>query len=161
MIDIGKQGEKEMLKIDKELETLTLHQAIYLAKKEFPKLYKETDGYNYTYANLGTMMETIQPVLDKFFIDIRHEPVGRVAAEKSFVGVKTIFNFIPTGEEDSVEFGHLTDTDDPQSMGSYQTYYRRYNLLCYFNFIPEKKLDDDGERVTKKREVKTTVRKLT
>mgnify|MGYP003146215421 CR=1 FL=1 len=130
---------------------LSLAQAIYLAKQEFPKIYKETDGYNYTYANLGTMMEKIQPILDKYYIDLRHEPVGKLGTEKSFVGVKTILTSMVTGMEMSVEFSHLTNSDDPQSMGSYQTYYRRYNLLCLFNLIPEKKLDDDGESVTKQR----------
>jgi len=139
---------------------LSLAQAVHLAKREFPKIYKNTDGYNYTYANLGTMMEKIQPILDKFYIDLRHEPVGKLGTEKSFIGVKTILTSMVTGTEMSVEFSHLTNSDDPQAMGSYQTYYRRYNLLCLFNLIPEKKLDDDGESVTKQR-TKPTVRKLT
>ena len=161
---MGKDMEKvTFLGKEVKITDLTLHQAIYLAKQEFPKLYKETDGYNYTYANLGTMMETIQPTLDKFYLDLRHEPIGRLGTEKSFVGVKTTVTSMVSGVEMAVEFAHLTNSDDPQAMGSYQTYYRRYNLLCLFNLIPEKKLDDDGESVTKKREVKpkTTVRKLT
>ena len=139
---------------------LSLAQAVYLAKQEFPKIYKETDGYNYTYANLGTMMEKIQPILDKYYIDLRHEPVGKLGTEKSFIGVKTILTSMVTGMEMEVEFSHLTNSDDPQAMGSYQTYYRRYNLLCLFNLIPEKKLDDDGESAVKQR-TKQTVRKLT
>jgi len=139
---------------------LSLAQAVYLAKQEFPKIYKETDGYNYTYANLGTMMEKIQPILDRYYIDLRHEPVGKLGTEKSFIGVKTILTSMVTGTEMAVEFSHLTNSDDPQAMGSYQTYYRRYNLLCLFNLIPEKKLDDDGESAVKQR-TKQTVRKLT
>ena len=139
---------------------LSLAQAVYLAKQEFPKIYKETDGYNYTYANLGTMMEKIQPILDKYYIDLRHEPVGKLGTEKSFIGVKTILTSMVTCMEMEVEFSHLTNSDDPQAMGSYQTYYRRYNLLCLFNLIPEKKLDDDGESAVKQR-TKQTVRKLT
>jgi hypothetical protein len=139
---------------------LSLAQAVYLAKQEFPKIYKETDGYNYTYANLGTMMEKIQPILDKYYIDLRHEPVGKLGTEKSFIGIKTILTSMVTGMEMAVEFSHLTNSDDPQAMGSYQTYYRRYNLLCLFNLIPEKKLDDDGESAVKQR-TKPTVRKLT
>ena len=141
---------------------LSLAQAVYLAKQEFPKIYKETDGYNYTYANLGTMMEKIQPILDRYYIDLRHEPVGKrgLGGEKSFIGVKTILTSMVTGTEMEVEFSHLTNSDDPQAMGSYQTYYRRYNLLCLFNLIPEKKLDDDGESAVKQR-TKQTVRKLT
>ena len=131
----------------KELKDLTLRQAIYLAKKEFPKIEKDTDGYNYEYASLGKMMETLRPTLDKYSIDIRHDPIGKMGTDKSFIGMKTIFTFMPTGEEDYVEFGHLVNSDKAQDMGSYQTYYRRYNLLCYLNLIPEKALDDDGERI--------------
>ena len=106
-------------------------------------------------------MEGLKETLDKYEIDIRHEPIGRMGTDKSFIGMKTIFTYMPTEEEDHVEFAHLVDTDKAQDMGSYQTYYRRYNLLCYFNLIPEKALDDDGERVQKRTQSKQTVRKLT
>ena len=120
---------------------------IYRAKKEFPVLRKSTDGYNYKYTDLAALMEGIQATLEKYEIDIRHSPIGKMGTDKSFIGMKTIFTYMPTEEEDYVEFGHLVDTDKAQDMGSYQTYYRRYNLLCYFNLIPEKAIDDDGERV--------------
>ena len=92
-------------------------------------------------------MEGLKTTLDKYEIDIRHIPIGKMGTDKSFIGMKTIFTYMATEEEDYVEFGHLVDTDKAQDMGSYQTYYRRYNLLCYFNLIPEKQIDDDGERV--------------
>jgi len=147
----------------KEEKVLTLRQAIYLAKKEFPVLRKSTDGYNYKYTDLAALMEGLKETLDKYEIDIRHEPIGKMGTDKSFIGMKTIFTYMPTEEEDHVEFAHLVDTDKAQDMGSYQTYYRRYNLLCYFNLIPEKALDDDGERVQQRntQQSKTTVRKLT
>ena len=114
---------------------------------EFPILRKSTDGFNYKYADLAALMEALKPTLKKYHIDIRHEPIGKLGTEKSFVGIKTTFTHIPSMEEESVEFAHLTSSEKAQEMGSYQTYYRRYNLLCYFNLIPEKALDDDGERV--------------
>ena len=132
---------------DKKLEYLTLRQAVYVAKKEFPTLRKSTDGYNYKYTDLAALMEGLKPTLDKYELDIMHSPIGKMGTDKSFVGMKTIVTFMPTGEEDCCEFAHLVDSDKAQDMGSYQTYYRRYNLLCYFNLIPEKQLDDDGERM--------------
>lgn len=139
--------EKTKEEEEEKLKPSTLREAVYLAKKDFPKLYKETDGFNYKYANLPTMMETLGPILEKYKLDIRHEPIGKLGTEKSFVGVKTIITHMPTLKEDSVEFAHLASTEKPQEMGSFQTYYRRYNLLCYFNLMPEKKIDDDGEMV--------------
>ena len=47
-------------------------------------------------------MEGLKETLDKYEIDIRHEPIGRMGTDKSFIGMKTIFTYMPTEEEDHV-----------------------------------------------------------
>ena len=99
---------------------------------EIPVIKKNTKAYNYKYADLPKVWESIKEVIVKNGFVVTHE----ITTE----GVKTtashehgeLASFIP----------FATEGAKPQEIGSEITYYKRYNLGAIFNLIIEGEDDD-------------------
>ena len=94
-------------------------------------------SHSYTYADLGTVLEAIKPVLTERGLAVS-QPVG-------VEGVATIV-FHTSGQW--LAFGPLKvkpTQNTPQAEGSAITYARRYQILAALNLATE---DDDGARAS-------------
>lgn len=116
-------------------------------QQEVPVIHEDTQGYNYTYANLNTIFKTIKPLLNKHGLGFTQLLDGK--------NLKTIVYHIETGEtlEGSVEIEtnvKLASMNHYQVFGSAITYFRRYSLSCVLGLITDKDIDVKGEDVAKK-----------
>jgi hypothetical protein len=98
----------------------------------------DTGRYKYAYADLGTALSEIRPVLAKQSLAVL-QPVTNGA--KGTVLVETLL-LHESGEWASVTL-EMTGVTDPHSMGSAITYGRRYSLLAVLGVATE---DDDGKK---------------
>ena len=103
---------------------------------EMPTIGKNAAGYNYKYADLPKVWESIKGILASNGFVIIHE----VTLE----GVKTIA-WHECGELSSL-IPFTVEGAKPQDMGAEITYYKRYNLGAIFNLIIEGE-DDDAAKV--------------
>lgn len=117
--------------MDKEL--LEVMQKV---QKEIPVIGKNSQGFNYRYADLPKVWESIKDVLSNNGFVITHE----VTVE----GVRTIASH-EHGELSSL-IPFASEGAKPQEMGSEITYYKRYNLGAIFNLIIVGE-DDDAAKV--------------
>ena len=102
---------------------------------------RDKKAYNYKYADMDTVLECIKkPSAAKGF-SIVQMPFN----ENDMVGVETML-IHESGEYIKGKFGSKMAKQDPQSVGSQISYYRRYSLLSIFNLAQE---DDDGATATK------------
>lgn len=113
-------------------------------QQEVPVIHKGTQGYGYSYANLSTIFEVINPLLKKHGLGFT-QLVGSNE-------IKTIIFDIATGETietttnipDNVE---LKGMNKFQVLGSAITYIRRYALSSALGLITDKDTDASGEQV--------------
>lgn len=130
--------------------------AIYKALAEFqnevPTIHEDTKGYNYTYANLGTIFKVIKPLLKKHGLGFTQ------LLDKQ--DLKTIIYHIESGE--SLESSVFLPTAEMKGMNVYQsngsaiTYYRRYSLSTILGLITDKDIDSKGEQEPSKLRLTTT-----
>ena len=100
---------------------------------------KNTKGYNYTYADLSSVMKTIKPHLEVNFLTINQIPT---LVDQRDVLETRIYHQPSrkwTAFITPIIYGKK---DDPQAYGSGVTYARRYAILSFFGLIPG---DDDGD----------------
>lgn len=113
-------------------------------QQEVPVIHKGTQGYGYSYANLSTIFEVINPLLKKHGLGFT-QLVGTN-------GIKTIIFDISSGEcletitniPDNVD---LKGMNKFQVLGSAITYIRRYALSSALGLITDKDTDASGEQV--------------
>lgn len=115
-------------------------------QQEVPVIHEDTQGYNYTYANLNKIFETIKPLLKEHGLSFYQALDGK--------NLKTVVFHIESGEtlESSVEIEtdvKLASMNHYQVFGSAITYFRRYSLSCVLGLITDKDIDVKGERVEK------------
>lgn len=120
-------------------------------QQEVPVIHEDTKGYNYTYANLNKIFETIKPILKTHGISFYQSLDGK--------NLKTVVFHIESGEtiEGSVEIEtdvKLASMNHYQVFGSAITYFRRYSLSCMLGLITDKDIDVKGDRVEKVEPVK-------
>ena len=124
---------------------------IYKALADFqfecPVILKDTEGFNYKYADLPAIYKVIMPLLKK-------NGLGFTQILKS-TGIKTIVFHIETGEtlEGFVKIPQdvqLAKMNVYQVMGSAYTYYRRYALSAMLGIVTDKDNDMAGEQKKKK-----------
>lgn len=126
-------------------------------QNEVPIIHEDTKGYNYTYANLNKIFETIKPLLKEHGLSFYQSLDGK--------NLKTVLFHIESGEtlESSVEIEtdvKLASMNHYQVFGSAITYFRRYSLSCLLGLITDKDIDAKGERVEKNhRTAKTEITK--
>ena len=123
-----------------------IYKALAEFQNEVPVIHEDTKGYNYTYANLNTIFDTIKPLLKKHGLSFTQLLDGK--------NLKTVLFHIESGEtlEGSVEIEtdvKLASMNHYQVFGSAITYFRRYSLSCLLGLITDKDVDVKGDRVEK------------
>lgn len=100
---------------------------------------KASKGYNWKYADLVEVTESINESLIENKLTVVQMPISSLQDGKALMGVKTIVMH-ESGETIENEFSTpLTDLD-PKGVGGFITYYRRYALLAIFGLAPEEEI---------------------
>lgn len=101
---------------------------------------KNAHGYNYRYATLGEVLKAVTPQFERLGLMSWSTTSQTTIDGKEYERLTTYIVDVQTGAEVHAE--HTWPyTPDPQKQGSYETYYRRYALVCLLD-IPI--ADDDG-----------------
>jgi hypothetical protein len=113
-------------------------------QQEVPVIHKGNQGYGYSYANLSTIFEVINPLLKKHGLGFT-----QLVGDNN---VKTIIFDIESGEYietvTTIPSGvTLKGMNDFQILGSAITYVRRYSLSSALGLITDKDIDGGGEQV--------------
>ena len=124
--------------------------AIYKAladfQQEVPVIFKGTSGYGYKYADLPTILETINPLLKKHGLGFT-----QLVNKES---LQTILFHIESSEvitsDTLISYGvSLAKMNDFQVLGSQITYLRRYAISSMLGLITDVDNDASGEQVKK------------
>lgn len=145
-----------------------LASAMVAAQGEFPNIRKTEEGkisgtsksgssydYSYKYADLSTVVETVQPILLKHKLAVSQfishsRASGEIGSDgkRSGVNTDTLTTYLlhESGQyiSDSMVL-HLVK-DDPQGQGSAITYARRYSYMAVLGLVAD--VDDDGNAGT-------------
>jgi len=127
----------------KTQEQKSLFKSLAAFQQEVPVIHKETKGYGYSYADLPTIFDKINPLLAKHNLGFTQPIMGNC--------VKTIIFQTETGEtiESLTEIPQgvqLKGMNDFQVLGSAITYIRRYALSSILGLVTDKDTDADGEQ---------------
>ena len=127
----------------KTQEQKSLFKSLAAFQQEVPVIHKETKGYGYSYADLPTIFDKINPLLAKHNLGFTQPIMGNC--------VKTIIFQTETGEtiESLTEIPQgvqLKGMNDFQVLGSAITYIRRYSLSSILGIITDKDTDASGEQ---------------
>lgn len=133
-----------------------LFKALSEFQQEVPVIHKGTQGYGYSYANLSTIFEVINPLLKKHGLGFT-QLVGNNS-------VKTIVFHVASGEviesETHIPQGvTLKGMNDFQVLGSAITYIRRYAISSALGLITDKDIDASGEQEKPKKQALTELPK--
>ena len=101
---------------------------------------KSGASYSYKYADLGDVLETVRPVLNKHGLSIAQSSI----TEDGMIGVVTRI-YHTSGHVETFGPLFLPGGGDARSAGSAVTYARRYGLCAALGISPDD--DDDGEAV--------------
>lgn len=102
--------------------------------KEVNKVDRNSKGYNYKYASLENVLDTIREPLQKVGLVFAQFPDGDY-------GLTTVLVHPKSGEFFETTSQIVPVKDDPQGRGSAITYNRRYHLVSILGLTVE---DDDG-----------------
>jgi len=128
-------------------QTTSLFKAMVKAQADFDKIDRTRSGYNYKYAPLDVVRNAVVPTLKKHGLTVIQFPInGQEMGEERAVGVETILAH-ESGESISRTFTTKLLKQDPQSVGSAITYYRRYALLACLGLAPEDEDNDASDHV--------------
>ena len=115
-----------------------LYKSLAAFQQECPIIHKGTKGYGYSYADLPTILEIINPLLKK-------HGLGFYQAVKGFELLTVVFH-IESGEQ--VQNGasipqnvDLKGMNQFQVLGSAITYMRRYQLSAMLGIVTDKDTD--------------------
>jgi hypothetical protein len=122
--------------------TAELDAALAKAQGEFPKVIKDSDNpfFKSKYADLATLINTVQDVLGKNGLSIRQHLETEITEIVTFLCVTTRLSHLSGQFEESTLKMPLVDIK-PQTVGSCSTYCRRYALQSVLRLAGE---DDDG-----------------
>lgn len=137
---------------DSTPSTPSVWQRIANLQRECPILGKNSDGYNYKYTTLDSMWKTILPLMEKHglawtcvssmdMLGGSDEGMGGQLVETMTVKVYNTDN-----PSDSVQNTYMFPAVNPQKVGSYETYYRRYALTKILGVVSGD--DDDGAKAS-------------
>jgi len=113
-------------------------------QQEVPVIHKGTQGYGYSYADLPTIFEKINPLLKKHGLGFTQLLSG--------LSIKTIIFDVESGENiesiaDIPQGVQLSKMNDFQVLGSAITYIRRYALSAALGLVTDVDNDAAGEQV--------------
>lgn len=114
-------------------------------QQECPVIHKGTKGYGYSYAELSTILEVINPLLKKHGLGFTQPPqsgniVHTIVFHAESGEMLTSDMEIPQG----VKLGGMNDF---QVLGSAVTYLRRYALSSMLGIVTDKDVDGAGAPV--------------
>lgn len=131
--------------------TLSVWRRIANLQREAPILGKNSDGYNYKYTTLDSMWKTILPLMEKHGLGWTCHSVMSVEGGADGMGgqlveTMTVTVFNTDKPSDCVENTYMFPAVNPQKVGSYETYYRRYALTKILGVVSGD--DDDGAKAS-------------
>ena len=126
-----------------EKKVKTVWGALASFQQEVPTIHKGTKGYGYSYADLPTIFEVINPLLKKHGLGFTQLIEGQ--------SIKTIlFHTESEGRIESVteipQDVSLKGMNQYQVLGSAITYIRRYALSSMLGIVTDKDTDAGGEQ---------------
>lgn len=113
------------------------------AQAEFPTLPKDSNGYNYKYTNLDTVISTLRPILSKFNIGFMQ---SLTTTENGRMAITTrLFNSAGEWLEDTTPLPDvsLQKGNAAQNVGAAITYMKRYTLCAMLGVSCDE--DQDGK----------------
>jgi len=121
-----------------------LFKKIAAFQQEVPVIHKGTQGYGYSYADLPTIFEKINPLLKKNGLGFTQLLSG--------TAIKTIIFDVESGESiesiaDIPQGVNLKGMNDFQVLGSAITYIRRYALSAALGLVTDIDNDATGEQI--------------
>ena len=124
----------------------SLFKALAAFQQEVPTIHKGTEGYGYSYADLPTILDVINPLLQKHGLGYTQPPMQ--------LSVKTILFHVESGEfiesiMDIPQNVSLAKMNDFQVLGSAITYIRRYQLSAMLGLVTDKDTDAGGQQAPK------------
>lgn len=126
-----------------EKKVKTVWGALASFQQEVPTIHKGTKGYGYSYADLPTIFEVINPLLKKHSLGFTQLIEGQ--------SIKTIlFHTESDGRIESItdipQDVTLKGMNQYQVLGSAITYIRRYALSSMLGIVTDKDTDAGGEQ---------------
>ncbi len=124
-----------------------LYKSLADFQQEVPVIHKGAQGFNYTYADLPSILEVVNPLLKKHGLGFTQPIMGDC--------IKTIIFHIESGEciDSLTEIPQnvsLKSMNDFQVLGSAITYIRRYALSSILGLVTDKDTDAGGEQIKPK-----------
>ncbi len=121
-----------------------LFKALAKFQQSVPVIHKGTSGFNYTYADLPAIFQTINPLLEKHNLGFYQAVNG--------TQIKTVVFHTETGETiesntDIPQDVELAKMNKFQVLGSAITYIRRYALSSLLGLVTDKDTDASGETI--------------
>jgi hypothetical protein len=128
-----------------------LFKALAAFQQEVPTIHKGTQGYGYTFADLPSIFEVINPLLKKHGLGFTQLICGQ--------SVKTVVFHSESGEliecaTDIPQGVQLKGQNEFQVLGSAITYIRRYALSAALGIVTDKDTDAAGEQAPKEEKPK-------
>ena len=120
-----------------------LFKALSAFQKEVPTIHKGTEGYGYSYADLPTIFEKINPILEKHKLGftqlVTEQGIKTILFHEDVEATLESITPIPQGVQ-------LKGMNDFQVLGSAITYIRRYALSSMLGLVTDKDTDASGEQ---------------
>lgn len=130
-----------------------LFKALAAFQQEVPVIFKGTQGFGYSYADLPAIFDKINPLLSKHGLGFTQLLNSKDGANY----LDTLIYHVESGEniESRIEIPSVTlkGMNDYQSFGSGVTYYRRYALSSALGLVTDKDTDAAGEQVKKEKKL--------
>ena len=126
---------------------IELYKALAAFQNEVPTIHKGTKGYGYSYADLPTILTTINPLLKKYGLGFTQLLNGNC--------INTVVFHCESGAtiQGSVDVPDdviLKGMNKFQVVGSAITYYRRYSLSSILGLVTDVDADATGTQVAPK-----------
>lgn len=121
-----------------------IYKALADFQQKVPVIHKDTQGYGYSYADLPTIFEKINPLLKEFGLGFTQT--------FNHTELKTTLFHVESGETiesilDIPQGIQLAKMNEFQVLGSGITYLRRYALSALLGLVTDKDTDASGEQV--------------
>lgn len=126
-----------------------LFKAIADFQQEVPTIHKGTKGYGYSYADLPTIFEKINPLLKKHGLGF----MQNLQSKEGITYLETAIFHVESGEQSisnvAIPEVALKGMNDYQSFGAGCSYFRRYALSSSLGLVTDLDTDASGEQVKK------------
>ena len=121
-----------------------LFKSLAAFQQECPTIHKGTQGYGYSYADLPSIFNVINPLLKKHGLGFTQELDGDALVTTIFHAESGEFR---TSTANLIQGVQLKGMNDFQVFGSNLTYMRRYCISAALGLVTDKDVDASGEQV--------------